>query len=58
MSQTFERCRNCQNTKRGDDVYECSKCGKRFCSNCGDDRLRDVCPGCGTAGRRIGEIEG
>lgn len=53
---------NCGNSKEGDEIYRCKKCGRGFCRNCSDWAgiiLTGArwCPNCGETCFSIGRIE-
>lgn len=54
---SFDKCPTCGNRNNGDEVYECRECGKKMCKQCGDDRFGDVCPRCGIASPKVGDIK-
>lgn len=60
----FYRCKNCDNTEIGDDIYRCENCGRVFCEECIGHNEIDVvkmstwCPHCGHIWKkRLGSIE-
>jgi hypothetical protein len=52
---TVKKCPKCQ-SGRTSVLFECMKCGRRFCGNCGGSRYGDVCSGCNGTGRPVGKV--
>ena len=53
-------CPNCNNTRSGDGVYRCYKCGSIYCDACARTGLvHNYCPKCqeNSTGQKLGTIQ-
>ena len=46
-------CPGCGKTKSGTPLWECMKCGHKFCELCGDGRFKDDCPRCSATAENV-----